>query len=251
MARAFQVLETVIDAGMPISVAELAERTQIPKPTMHRLVSNLVAEGLLRMGAPSNSLVPGLRFTSLLVRVQAGSWPDGPVRAVIRTLVDDIRETCNFGVIDRDAALYLDRVECDWPIRVRYGPGSRVPLHATAIGKVLWAHLPARARRRLLDTLPRPVMTANTITDSDALEEEFKEIRRRGYAINHSESTDGLIGLAVPVRLGGTDDGKVIAGVSVHAPESRLDIPGAINHLDRFFIAARDLGRLLDADGEA
>ena len=249
LARAFQVLEAVIDAGMPLSVAELAERTDIPKPTMHRLVANLVAEGLLRNEGPGNALVPGLRITSLLVRVQAGSWPGGPLRAVVESLVGDIRETCNFGVFDRDAVLYLERVECDWPIRVQFGPGSRVPLHASAIGKLLWAHLPARARRRLLDALPREALTANTIIDGEALEQEFKDIRRQGYALNRAENTEGLIGLAVPVRLGGTDDGKVVAGLSVHAPETRLDIAGALELLDRFHVAARDLGRLLD-DGE-
>lgn len=250
LARAFQVLETVIDAAMPITVAELAVRTDIPKPTMHRLVANLIAEGLLRTEGPGSALVPGLRVTSLLVRTQAGSWPGGPLRAVIEALVGDIRETCNFGVFDRDAVLYLERVECDWPIRVQYGPGSRVPMHASAIGKLLWAHLPARARRRLLDALPRQALTANTITDAEALEAEFKDIRRQGYALNRAENTEGLIGLAVPVRLGGTGDGKVIAGLSVHAPETRLDLAGALELLDRFHAAASDLGALLEDGGK-
>ncbi len=258
LARAMHVLETVIDAGMPLSIAELAERTDIPKPTLHRLANNLVAEGLLRVEAPGNALVPGVRVTSLMCRVQAGSWTGGPLRAVIAALVADVRETCNFGVIDRDAVLYVERVECDWPIRIQLGPGSRVPLHASAIGKLLWAHLPTRARRHLMAAVPRPALTPATITDADALERQFREIRRQGYALNRAENTDGLIGLAVPVRLGGADpdsdsapnsgDGKVVAGLSVHAPVARLDIAGALELLPRFRAAALRLGRMLQPE---
>lgn len=248
LARAMHVLETVIDAGMPLCIAELAERTAIPKPTLHRLVNNLIAEGLLRTEVPGNALVPGMRVTSLLCRMQAGSWAGGPLRAIMTALVGEIRETCNFGVIDRDAVLYVERVECDWPIRVQLGQGSRVPLHASAIGKLLWAHLPARARRQLMASVQRPALTGATLTDADALETEFRDIRRQGYALNRAENTDGLIGLALPVRLGGADSAKVVAGLSVHAPLARLDIDGALRLLPRFQAAAIEVGRALQPE---
>lgn len=244
LARALAVLEAVLDAATPVGIAELAERTGIPKPSMHRLVANLIAEGLLRTEPFSNAVAPGARVTALLCRAQAASWPGGPVRAVMDELVGAVRETCNLGVLDRDAVLYVERVECDWPIRVQLGAGSRVPLHASAIGKLLWAYLPARARRRLLDSLPRPALTANTLTDAEALERQFKDIRRQGYALNDAENTDGLIGLAVPVRLGG-GAGKVIAGLSVHAPAARLELAQALGLLPRSQAAAERLGHML------
>lgn len=250
LARAMHVLEVVIDAGMPLSIAELADRTEIPKPTLHRLANNLIAEGLLRAEAPGNALVPGMRIMALLCRMQAGSWAGGPIRAVVAELVGEIRETCNFGVIDRDAVLYVERVECDWPIRIQLGPGSRVPLHASAIGKLLWAHLPTRARRQLMAAVQRPALTEATITDAEALEREFRQIRGQGYALNRAENTDGLIGLAVPVRLGGGDNDKVVAGLSVHAPLTRLDIDGALKLLPRFQAAAATLGRMLQPEDQ-
>ena len=74
------------------------------------------------------------------------------------------------------------------------------------------AHLPAQARQPLLDTVPRPVLTAQTITDAGALEQQFKEIRRQGNVLNRSENLDGLVGLAVPVYLSGDSAGRVVAG---------------------------------------
>ncbi len=245
LARAFRLLEIVVEAGSPLAVAELAGRSGIPKPTVHRLVNHLIAEGLLRSDTVHRGLVPGPRFAGLFCKAHAASWAGGPIRALMEALVAEVRETCNLGVLDRDAVLYIERVECDWPIRIQLSAGSRVPLHASAIGKLLMAHLPTAARRQLLASIPLAALTANTLTDADALERAFMEIRRRGYALNNAENTDGVIGLAVPVK---SPDDRVVAGLSVHAPTSRLDLDGARALLPRFQAAGAAMGAQL---GEA
>ncbi len=242
LTRALCLLETVVEAHAPLAITELATQTGIPKPTVHRLAKQLIDEGLLRSDTVFRGLVPGPRFTSLFCKAQAASWSGGPIRVLMETLVKDIRETCNLGVLDRDAVLYIERVECDWPVRIQLHAGSRVPLHATAIGKLLLAHLPAPARQRLLTSIPREAMTANTLTDCQALERAFKEIRRCGYALNDSENIDAVIGLAVPVTAPG---GRVVAGLSVHAPASRLDLDGARALLPRFQSASAAISRQL------
>ena len=242
LARAFIILDAVSEAEAPIAVAEIARRTGIPKPTAHRMVNHLLAEGMLRPDPGRRGLSPGPRLFSLFSRVQAGTWDTGPVRAILDALVGEIRESCNVGVLSRDAVLYVERVECDWPIRAELGPGSRVPLHATAIGKLLLAHMPADARRRLIAVLPRPALTVKTITDHRVLEEECAAIVRRGFAVNDEEQTDGIIGFGVPVRDNG---GRVIAGLAVHAPASRFDIATAVSWLPEFQQAAQRLGAAL------
>jgi len=244
LARAFRLLELVVGSDSPATVAELAASSGIPKPTVHRLVSHLAAEGMLRTDPAHRGLVPGARFASLFCTARAASWAAGPVRALMQALVADVRETCNLGVLDADAVLYVERVECDWPLRVQLGVGSRVPLHATAIGKLLLAHLPAPARRRLLARIPMPALTPGTLTDADALEQAFTDIRRLGYALNDGENTEGVIGLAVPVRA---RNGRVVAGLSVHAPSSRLDLDGARALLPRFLRASEVIAAELAA----
>ena len=235
LARALTLLEAVVEAHGPLAITELAGQTGIPKPTVHRLARQLIAEGLLRTDSVHRGLVPGPRFISLFCKAQAVSWTGGPIRALVEALVADIRETCNLGVLDRDAVLYIERVECDWPIRIQLSAGSRVPLHATAIGKLLLAHLQTSARQQLLAGIPRAAFTDNTVTDSVALERNFKEIRRCGYALNDAENTEGVIGLAVPVR---SPQGRVVAGLSVHAPATRLDLDSARALLPRFQVTA-------------
>jgi len=243
LSRAFVILDMVAGADAPVSVAEIAGRTGIPKPTVHRMVNHLLAEGLLRPDPMRRGLAPGPRLFNLFFRVQAGTWAHGPLRTVLADLVDEVRETCNLGVLDRDAVLYVDRVECDWSIRVQLGPGSRVPLHATAIGKVLLAHMPPDARRRLLAVLPCPALMPATITDPEKLEAECAAIVSRGYALNKEENTEGLVGLAVPVREG---TGRVIAGLAVHAPAARLNLRAAVDDLAIYQRAAQRAGAALD-----
>jgi len=247
LARAFAILDVVAQSEAPLAVAEIAQRTGIPKPTAHRMVNHLLAEGLLRPEPMRRGLTPGPRLFNLFCKVQAGTWATGTVRAVLQELVGEVRETCNLGVLDRDAVLYVERVECDWPIRVQLGPGSRVPLHATAIGKLLLAHMPERARRRLLAVLPMPALTVETITDPRLLEAECADIIARGFAVNREENLEGLMGLAVPVRDAG---GRVVAGLAVHAPASRLGIDAAIEQLSLFQQTAQRLGMALDGNAQ-
>ena len=89
LARAVRLLEIVVEAGSPLAVAELAGRAGIPKPTVHRLVNHLVAEGLLRSDGVHRGLVPGPRFAGLFCKAHAASWVGGPVRALSAPILHD------------------------------------------------------------------------------------------------------------------------------------------------------------------
>ncbi len=245
LARAIFLLEIVVEAQSPLSISELAERAGIPKPTVHRLSNHLIAEGLLRTDTIHRRLVTGPRFSRLFCKAHAASWSDAPIRALMEALVLEVRETCNLGVLDRNAVLYIERVECDWPVRIQLHAGSRVPVHATAIGKLLLAYLPAPVRRRLLANVPLPAFTDRTLTRAEDLEQACAEIRNCGYALNDAENIEGVIGLAVPIKF---SDGRVSAGLSVHAPSSRLDLNGARALLPRFQAAGTAIALLM---GEA
>lgn len=221
LGRTLRVLDVFLDGTDPLSLADVARRLGLPRQTVHRLVRQLVDEGLLRRGLAKDSYVLGPRLVDLAGRAFRSSCQTGPSHALLRQLVDDVQETCNLGVLDGDHVRYIDRVECNWPIRAQFAAGAQVPIHATAIGKLLLAYLPSRARNRMLAALPLPRFTANTITDLDHLAADIAIIRKRGYSQNNEENADGLVGVAVPIRDPG---GQVVAGLSVHAPATRLSI---------------------------
>ena len=98
----------------------------------------------------------------------------------------------------------------------------------------------------MLASIPLVALTINTVTDADGLERAFTEIRRCGYALNDAENTGGVIGLAVPVK---SPNDRVVAGLSVHAPTTRLDLDGARALLPRFQAAGAAVGVRLGEPG--
>ncbi|HEU5303008.1 MAG TPA: IclR family transcriptional regulator, partial [Gemmatimonadales bacterium] len=160
-------------------------------------------------------------------------------RLILERLSEKLGETINLAVLTGDEVLYLDRVEASWPLRMDFKPGSRVPIHATANGKLLLAHAESATRTRLLRTLRLSPVTARTITDRGRLEAELVEIRRQGYSEDDEEFLAGVCCLAVPVRARG---GHVIAGLAVSAPSARFTLERARGHLGDLQSTAIELG---------
>jgi len=249
LGRALSILEVLLAQGEPLTMADVARRLKLPRQTVHRLFGQLEANGLVRRETVRAYYSVGPRFLKLGLDALRSAWQSGPVHAILTELVSHTGETCNLGVLDRTSVLYVDRVESNWPLRVDLHPGSRVPFHATAIGKLLVAYLPSRSRKRLLYAQPLARYTEHTVTDPAELETQMKTIRRGGYAVNQEEHFDGAVGLAVPIRNSGD---KVVAGLSLHAPLIRISPDTAKNFLPRVVEAARRIEQQIAwmTDGE-
>ena len=245
LGKAMTVLETVVDRPGPVSIGAIGMWLGLPKQTVHRIVRQLLDEGLLRRVPGTDGYFVGPRLRSLACRAIERMIRDAPARAILQELVAELGETCNVGMLDGPEVVYLERVECDWPLRMQLQPGSRVPAHCTGIGKMLLASLESRARRRLVESLPLTRYTDATITDPDALLEALKAIRRQGYALNNQENTAGLMGLAVPIV---DREGRTMAALAVHAPVARLTPDAAIEKLPALKAAGARLAAVLTVD---
>jgi len=250
LQKAVLVLDALFESEHALGLAEVSAKLDLPRQTVHRIVRQLEDLDLIRRDFARDHFSVGSRMVNLSLNAIAVAWRLAPMRTVLKDLVGQIGETCNIGILDRDEVVYIDRVECDWPLRLQLSAGSRVPVHATAIGKLLLAHLPSRTRQRLIHAAPLPSLTEHTITNPDELEAELKGIRRNGCATNSSEHVAGLIALAVPVYDGG---GRVVAGLAVHAPDARMTVKQAEGHLPTMRAVAAALQKhiteLQDGDG--
>ena len=249
MQKGLGVLNAVAAAGRPLSLPELTETLLLPKQTVHRVVRQLEDDGYLRRDPVRDRYVVGPSLAVLASATLNAAFHGAPVHAILEEVVSEIRETCNIGALQGSDVVYLDRVECDWPLRLQFTAGSHVPYHCTAIGKLLVANLSARARRRLLESVPLQRYTDTTLSDPVAFEAACREIRRQDFAMNNEEYHVGLIGLAVPIRL---SDGKVVAALAVHAPAPRMDAERALKYRPRLREAADRIADLMyRAVGEA
>jgi DNA-binding IclR family transcriptional regulator len=219
--RAVRLMEAVAGAERPLSLTALVDAVGLPKPTVHRILSELAADGLLAREPAGKRFTVGPRLARLGLGAVINSGARAERHAILQGLVERIGETCNLTMLDGSEVVYIDRVETAWPLRMNLQPGSHVPTHCSASGKLLLAFLPKARRTRLVAGLPTPRFTDNTIGDRKRLAAELDLIRRRGYATDDEEYLAGVACVAVPVRAA---RGRVVAAVAVHAPTSRMSL---------------------------
>lgn len=220
----------------------VALQLDLSRQAVSRLLRQLEELGLI-LRLPDDYYSLGPRANKLAIDIIRASHISAAARAILQDVVAQVGETCNIGMLDGYELVYIDRVECNWPLRVQLRPGSRVPAHCTAMGKLLLAHLPSRRRERLLSVMPLRRFTDYTITDPRALSEHFRLIREQGYSINNQEDSLGLIALAVPVR---NSENNIFAGLAIHGPEVRMPIEAAREYLDLLRDASNRLGEALE-----
>lgn len=219
--RALAVVETLLEADHPIGLQEIAARLDLPRQTAHRIINQLIEAGLVQRQLDKDRIAPGPRMRRLSLDTLYYSHRTGPMHALLQELAEKTGETCNFGVLDGDKVLLLDRVESHWSLRIHSEVGKRLEFHSSSIGKLLVAYLPKERRHRLITARPLKRYTSFTITEEADLEAEFATIRRRGYSLSNQGTMLGMFSTAAPIREPG---GRVIAGLACQVPLMRMSL---------------------------
>ena len=244
--RSLAILEAVAASDeRPMTTSELIDTVGLPKATVHRLCGLLEKEGYLRREPGTRRLTTGARLTRLIYAVLAGAHQRTYRRAILQALAAEVGETCNISVPDGSEMIYFDRVETQWPLRLELVPGSRVPLHCTASGKLFLSTLSKARRQRVIAKLPMKRCTPKTITDRQTLEREIDRIKAGGVGEDSQEFLPGMVAIALPV-VG--ESGHFCMAVAMHAPVARLSMEGIKGHIPALRRAAAQLSGMIDAD---
>jgi IclR family transcriptional regulator, acetate operon repressor len=239
--RAFALLEHMAAAGGDVALSELAARSGLPLPTIHRIVRTLVGSGYVRQ-LPSRRYALGPRLIGLgdAASRMLGEW----ARPHLAQLVDEVGETANMAVLDGDAVVYVAQVPSRHSMRMFTEVGRRVPVHCTGVGKALLAQLAPERARALLAGAGMAAQTPHTITDPDRLARELDRIRHQGYAVDDAEQELGVRCVAVAVP-----GGPSMTALSVSGPESRVTWAAVERIAPLLRQAAQALAGHLDAHG--
>jgi IclR family acetate operon transcriptional repressor len=239
--RLFALLEVVASKDQFFSLQSLVEETNIPKPTLHRMLQQLESAGLLERGADNRQYGTGVRLRKLAENLLLNDTFHGARHGVLRALVNEVGESCNLTALSGSEVMYLDRVETPAPLRFYLHSGSRVPVHCSASGKIFLAGMTPAQRQRLLTHAPLEAFTPKTLTDLNALEEEIKQVKRQGYALDNEEFLPGLLCVAVLVP---SISGRSNLCVAAQAPIMRLGPVKALSLLPALQRAADALSRI-------
>ncbi|WP_025584803.1 IclR family transcriptional regulator [Cupriavidus taiwanensis] len=240
--RLFGLLEVIAEKDQSFNLQALVEETGLPKPTLHRMLQQLEAAGLIQRNGDGRQYGTGLRLRRLAENLLLNSTSHGARHMVLRRLVEEVGESCNLTAFSGGEVLYLDRVETAAPLRFYLHPGSRVPAHCSATGKLFLAQLAPAQRQRLLANVELERYTQNTLTDHAQLESELERVKRDGYAMDDEEFLPGLvcIGVLVPAA----DGGKSNLGLALQAPVMRVPRDKAVQLLPALQRAAAALAKI-------
>lgn len=197
-ARTIALLDRIAQAASPPRFVDLLAESGLAKGTLHRMLSALAAQGLARQ-RDDGTWHLGARLLSLAHRV----WADFDLRAEaapeMRRLAQLWGGSVHLAIPEPDAALIVDLVETPEGVRLPFGVGRRLPLHASALGKALLAFAPPAERAARVARLTLASSTPNTLTSAEALGFALDLALARGYAVDDEELQAGIRCIAAPI----------------------------------------------------
>lgn len=200
-----------------ISVQQAATELAVHKSSASRLLQTLTAAGWaepVKASGRGFRLGPAVQSTSSLKPAQR-RFRDA-AHPYLERLAARSGECAHAAVAAGAAALVVDDVETEQPLRVVAGRGRRVPLHCTSAGKALLAFDATRLPLEL------PARTARTLSDRTSLEADLDTIRSLGYAVDDEENHDGVRCISAPVLEGAR--GRVVGCVGIDGPSLRVTL---------------------------
>jgi IclR family acetate operon transcriptional repressor len=220
-------------------VADIAKSTDLPKPTVHRILQTLVRHGFARTDG-QGEYTGGPRILSLAGQFLQRLDVAEQVRPILRDLQERTGWTVHLALLSGDEAVYVAKLEGAQPYTLASRVGMSLRLHCTSIGKAILATLPDDEVLALLRRAGMPARTEHTLTDETALLTDLAATRRRGHAEDHEENETGVRAVGAAIF---DHNGRVLGAVSAAALVYQDEPVG--NRGELVMRAAADVSRAL------
>lgn len=219
LEKALDVLDLVGQSPEGLSQNEITERLALPRTTVYRLLSTLVARGMLRRDPLRKVYCLGFRCFEMAR--QAYASPDLAAAAAeeLRAMRDLTGETAYLATLDGLEVLSIERCDGAHPLRSAAALGQRKPVYCTSQGKAILSALPQSERDEIVRGLTLKALTPHTLTDRRRLQAELKIVASRGWAMDDEEIVMGVRCVGAPIVDG---SGAVRGAISVAGPAWRI-----------------------------
>jgi IclR family KDG regulon transcriptional repressor len=219
VSRALDIIHLVSTKKEGLGVTEIANQIDINKSSVYRILSTLVQYGYIEQDQETSRYKLGYKFLEISSKLLESIDLRKEAKPYLQELEKETNEVIHLVVYDQGEVIYIEKLEGTETLRMHSKVGKRAPMHCTAVGKAILAHLPFNV---VLDILERKGMsrhTDKTITDKDEFLKELAQVKQKGYALDLEENEYGIRCIAVPIF---DHVGKVIAAVSVSGPTIRM-----------------------------
>ncbi|MBW0101072.1 IclR family transcriptional regulator C-terminal domain-containing protein [Pseudonocardia sp. KRD291] len=216
LERGLAVLRT-FDAERPsATVAELAAATALARPTVRRILLTLQDLGYIENSGSRWRLTP--RVLSIGQHYSVSNAVIETAQPHLLRLAEQTGESASLAALDGTEVVYIARVPVRRIMSINIAVGTRVPAHATSMGRALLAWAPPETIQRVIETTGLPSLTPHTVTDSSALRSGLRRVREQGWSVVSEELELGLISASAPVR---DPSGTVIAALASSSSTGR------------------------------
>ncbi len=218
--RALDILEILKDEPQGVGVTELSNQVGVSKSTIHRLLTSLNQKGFVQQDVMNERYTLGLKLIELGEAVSHSLDVREVARLPLNELVNEVDETAHLAILDHNELVYIDKIENDSTIRMYSRIGKRAPVHCTGVGKAIISQISEEDLEQIINEKDLTKFTDYTLTNSQDLKDNLREIRERGYSIDEQEHELGIRCVACPVF---DHRGSVVAGISIAGPIYRLE----------------------------
>ncbi|HEY2818839.1 MAG TPA: IclR family transcriptional regulator C-terminal domain-containing protein [Casimicrobiaceae bacterium] len=219
LTRGLSILECLAKAEGGLTLTDVANRAELAPSTTHRLLSTLERMRYVYQAGELGRWYIGLQAFTVGSSFLASRDFVAQSHPYMRRLMEQSGETANLGILDGTEAVFVDQVQCREMMRTIVKLGSRVPLHASGVGKAIFASLPDEQIDAILKVKGLPRITENTITSPETMWASVRVIRQRGWSFDDEEHAVGTRCVAAPIY---DEHAETLGAISLAGPSSRL-----------------------------
>ena len=219
LTRGLSILERLAEAEGGLTLTDVGQRVQLPPSTVHRLLATLEKMGYVYQAGELGRWYVGVQAYAVGSSFLSSRDFIAQSHPYMRRLMDQSGETVNLAILDGTEAVFVDQVQCREMMRTIVKLGSRAPLHASGVGKAMFASLPDDQIDAILKVRGLPRITGNTITTPETMWASIRVIRQRGWSFDDEEHAPGTRCVAAPIY---DEHAETLGAISLAGPSSRL-----------------------------
>ncbi|OGU54711.1 MAG: hypothetical protein A2V66_01140 [Ignavibacteria bacterium RBG_13_36_8] len=219
LERALKIIELLSNNSQGLIASDISNLLNIPRNSVFRITSTLYDHDYITRDEDLKTFKLSLKLLSTGIK----SLSDQPLvekaLPVMHELQKKYKETIPIGILRGDQGVVIEEVVGTHLFRFVLEPGKVFHLHTSAPGKAMMAYLPEQERKELIKKIEYEVFNERTARGPKELEKKLKDVKRKGYAVDHAEEIDGMHCIGAPIF---NKRGYPVAAIWITGPSMRI-----------------------------